>query len=87
MVCKQVVTDVVVCRRVVTDVVSWCAEASTRSAKGSRKVSENTEVVSEKVEKLSLGGTGGGDAKLAFNSQLQQAEGNADDKFLPPIAK
>ena len=69
----------------------WCAEASTRSAKGSRKLTENTEVVTEKVEKLSLGGggggAGGGDAKLAFNTQLQHAEGGTDDKFLPPIAK
>ena len=61
-----------------------CAEASTRSAKGTRKQPEKSEVVTEKVEKLNLGG---GEAKLAFNTQLQQAEGGADDKFLPPIAK
>nr|KAG5698589.1 hypothetical protein BaRGS_027100 [Batillaria attramentaria] len=65
-----------------TTVDESAREASIRSGKGSRKLSENSEVVSEKVEKLNLGG--GGDAKLAFNTQLHQAE---DDKFLPPIAK
>ncbi|KAK7091820.1 hypothetical protein V1264_009455 [Littorina saxatilis] len=66
-------------------------DVSTRSAKGSRKVTENTDVViAEKVDKLNLtgtGGGGGGDPKLAFNTQLQQAEAATDDKFLPPIAK
>ncbi|XP_035825986.1 dual specificity tyrosine-phosphorylation-regulated kinase 4 [Aplysia californica] len=48
------------------------------------------EVIEEKVEKLNLGGgAGGGNTgetiKLSFQSHLQHQD--ADDKFLPPIAK